>query len=193
MIVYDTTLCTPPCRARQPQRRLEARVQVRTAELESANRDLQNEILRRESAEDALRQSRNELALLSQQLIKHRRANAGALLRSSTTRSTVLSAIKYSLERATVLHRQERHADTHPLLIRTVERVQETISEIRAIAANLRPSVLDDLGVASALAWLCREFGETYPTSACTPASRRPTRTFRSGSRPRYSAALRSC
>jgi signal transduction histidine kinase len=74
-----------------------------------------------------------------------------------------LSAIKYSLERATELHRQARHADTQPLLIRTVARVQETINEIRSIAMNLRPSVLDDLGVASALAWLCREFGETYP------------------------------
>jgi two-component system NarL family sensor kinase len=28
---------------------------------------------------------------------------------------------------------------------------------------DLRPSVLDDLGVASALGWLCREFAETYP------------------------------
>ena len=165
MIVYDVT---PLHAARAAlvslNESLEARVQARTAELESANRDLQNEILRRESAEDALRQSRNELALLSQQLIKAQESERRRIaqeLHDSVGQS--LSAIKYSLERATVLHRQERHADTHPLLIRTVERVQETISEIRAIAANLRPSVLDDLGVASALAWLCREFGETYP------------------------------
>jgi signal transduction histidine kinase len=165
MIVYDVT---PLHAARAAlvslNESLEARVRVRTRELESANRDLQNEVMRRESAEDALRLSRNELELLSQQLIKAQESERHRIaqeLHDSIGQS--LSAIKYSLERATELHRQGRHTDTHPLLIRTVERVQETISEIRAIAMNLRPSILDDLGVASALAWLCREFGETYP------------------------------
>jgi signal transduction histidine kinase len=142
---------------------LEARVQARTSELEHANRDLQNEIVRRELAEDALRQSRNDLALLSQQLIKaqeNERRRISQELHDSVGQS--LSAIKYSLERATELHRKGRTADAQPLLARTVQRVQETISEIRSIAMNLRPSVLDDLGVASALAWLCREFSETY-------------------------------
>jgi signal transduction histidine kinase len=40
--------------------------------------------------------------------------------------------------------------------------VRETIKDIRSIAMDLRPSILDDLGVASALGWLCREFAETY-------------------------------
>jgi signal transduction histidine kinase len=142
---------------------LEARVLARTAELESANRDLQNEIARRESAEDALRTSSNELELLSQQLIKAQESERRRIsqeLHDSVGQS--LSAIKYSLERAAELHRQARHIDTQPLLMRTIERVQETITDIRSIAMDLRPSVLDDLGVASALAWLCREFAETY-------------------------------
>src|SRR5215469_2680737 len=48
---------------------LETRVRVRTDELADANRDLQNEIMRREAAEQALRRSRNELAGLSRQQI----------------------------------------------------------------------------------------------------------------------------
>jgi len=142
---------------------LEARVLARTEELENANRDLQNEIIRRESAEDALRNSSSELELLSQQLIKAQESERRRIaqeLHDSVGQS--LSAIKYSLERAAELHRQARHADTQPLLMRTIERVQETIADIRSIAMDLRPSVLDDLGVASALAWLCREFAETY-------------------------------
>jgi len=142
---------------------LEARVLARTRELESANRDLQNEIARRESAEEALRLSRNELELLSQQLIQaqeRERRRIAQELHDSVGQS--LSAIKYSLERAAELHRQGRHTDTQPLLVRTVERVRDTIKDIRGIAMDLRPSVLDDLGVASALEWLCREFGETY-------------------------------
>jgi signal transduction histidine kinase len=142
---------------------LEARVHQRTQELEHANRDLQNEIARRESAEDALRQSRNELELLSQQLIQaqeHERRRIAQELHDSVGQS--LSAIKYSLERAAELLRQERQGDARPLLNRTVERVRQTLTDIRGIAMDLRPPMLDDLGVASALEWLCREFGETY-------------------------------
>jgi signal transduction histidine kinase len=164
MVVMDMT---PLHLARSAQQRLnenlEARVSERTRELECANRGLQNEIARREAAEDALRLSRNELALLSQQLIqaqeKERRRIAQEL-HDSVGQS--LSAIKYSLERAAELQRQSRHDDAGPLLSRTIGRVRETITDIRSIAMDLRPSVLDDLGVASALGWLCREFGETY-------------------------------
>src|SRR5256885_6232605 len=46
-----------------------SRVGLRTDALADANRDLQNEIVRREAAEQALRRSRNELATLSRQLI----------------------------------------------------------------------------------------------------------------------------
>jgi signal transduction histidine kinase len=100
---------------------------------------------------------------LSQQLIqaqeKERRRIAQEL-HDSVGQS--LSAIKYSLERAAELQRQGKHEDARPLLLRTIGRVRETIKDIRSIAMDLRPSVLDDLGVASALGWLCREFAETY-------------------------------
>ena len=142
---------------------LEGRVQTRTHELEDANRVLQNEIARRESAEEALRQSRNDLELLSQQLIQAQERERRRIARElHDSVGPSLSAIKYSLERGAELHRQSRHADTQPLLDRTIERVREAIADIRSIAMDLRPPVLDDLGVASALEWLSREFGETY-------------------------------
>src|SRR5882757_900744 len=133
---------------------LELRVSERTRELESANRGLQNEIARREAAEEALRLSRNDFALLSQQLIqaqeKERRRISQELHDSV---GQALSAIKYSLERAAELQRQGKNDAAGHLLVRTIGRVRETIADIRAIAMDLRPSILDDLGVASALGW----------------------------------------
>jgi signal transduction histidine kinase len=142
---------------------LEVHVQVRTRELESANSELQNEIARREAAEEALRQSRNELELLSQQLIQTQELERRRIARElHDSVGPSLSAIKYSLERGAELHRQSRHADTQPLLARTIQLLRTAIADIRSIAMDLRPPVLDDLGVASALEWLSREFGETY-------------------------------
>jgi signal transduction histidine kinase len=143
---------------------LESRVRARTRDLADANRDLQNEVIRREAAEKALRQSGSELALLSEQLM-----NAQELERKRIARELhdsvgqALSAIKYGLERADVLAQQGRLGDAQPVLGRAVTAVQATIEEIRSIAMNLRPSLLDDLGAASAVAWFCREFFESYP------------------------------
>lgn len=142
---------------------LEWRVQSRTRELEDANRELQSEIRRRESAEEALRQSRNDLELLSQQLIRAQECERRRIARElHDSVGPSLSAIKYSLERGTELHRQSRHADTRPLLERTIQLVRAAIADVHSIAMDLRPPVLDDLGVATALEWLSREFGETY-------------------------------
>lgn len=40
----------------------------------------------------------------------------------------------------------------------TLEMIDETINTVRKIAAELRPGILDDLGLAEAIEWQCREF-----------------------------------
>ncbi len=40
--------------------------------------------------------------------------------------------------------------------------IQEAIEEIRRICMDLRPSILDDLGILATLSWFCREFQKTY-------------------------------
>jgi signal transduction histidine kinase len=41
-------------------------------------------------------------------------------------------------------------------------RVTEINNEVRRIMADLRPSILDDLGIIPALSWFCREYQKTY-------------------------------
>src|SRR5215469_2381420 len=144
---------------------LETRVRVRTDELADANRDLQNEIMRRETAEQALRRSRNELASLSRQQIaaqENERKRIARELHDSVGQQ--LSAIKYGLERIELAQQARMPEAQLQVLRRAVAGLQDVLEELRGIAMNLRPAVLDDLGAASAVSWFCREFAQSYPT-----------------------------
>jgi signal transduction histidine kinase len=146
---------------------LESRVRARTQDLADANRDLRNEIIRRERAEVAVRKSRNELMALSEQLIgaqEGERKRIAVELHDSVGQS--LNAVKYSLERGVEMLRNPKLGDPASVFQLAVQRIQETAESIRYIASHLRPRILDELGAASAVHWFCRNFAETYPTLA---------------------------
>lgn len=146
------------------QARLESRVRARTEQLAEANRCLQNEVSRRAAAEEALIRSRNELALLSEQLMSAQESERRRI--SSDLHDCVgqsLGAIKYGLERSMELVRRGQFDDAQPVIERAVESVQQTMEEVRSIAIDLRPPLLDHLGAASAAEWLCRQFVKDYP------------------------------
>jgi signal transduction histidine kinase len=143
---------------------LEVRVRRRTRELADSNRELRSEVARREQAERELLASRNNLALLSEQLIQaqeQERRRIALELHDSVGQS--LSAIKYTLERAIIMLQRPELGNPEGALGSAVQRIHETADGIRAISLNLRPPVLDNLGAASATLWFCREFAATYP------------------------------
>ena len=135
---------------------LELRVEERTRELAEANRELQDEIARRAATEEQLRDKSSELAALSAGLMnaqEQERKRISRELHDSVGQS--LNALKYGLERAAELERQGQHAGTRDALQKSIATAQETMNEVRGIALDLRPSVLDNLGAASAVAWFC--------------------------------------
>jgi PAS domain S-box-containing protein len=67
-----------------------------------------------------------------------------------------LSAIKIGLEDA--LQRMEDGVATPECIEGLIAATGRTIEEARRIYANLRPAMLDDLGLLPTLRWLCREF-----------------------------------
>lgn len=144
---------------------LESRVKTRTRELADANRDLRNEVARREAAEHAQRTSLRELARLSEELIttqEHERRRIAVELHDSVGQS--LTAVKYSLERAMAMLERPGSDDAHAVFGLALGGVQHAAESIRAIAMNLRPTVLDDMGATSAVAWFCRQFAKVYPS-----------------------------
>lgn len=73
-----------------------------------------------------------------------------------------LSAIKYALEDK--LYRMDgKDPDVNGISLKEIiSWVQNTIHENQRIYTDLRPSVLDDLGIIATMRWFCRRFQEIY-------------------------------
>jgi signal transduction histidine kinase/CheY-like chemotaxis protein len=111
--------------------------------------------------EERLKESEVKLRHLSSELMaaqeKERKRIAGELHDSIVAS---LSAIKISIEKIF-----DQMGPDDWALARSknlIELVKQTIEETRRIMADLRPSILDDLGVIPAINWFCREFQKIY-------------------------------
>jgi signal transduction histidine kinase len=159
-----TALTAAQQQLRHLNARLEARVRARTDELLQANVELKQEIARREVAERALLESRNELSLLSVELMHAQeieRKHISQELHDSVGQA--LSAVKYTLERSIQLLEHPQLGNLAEALDLAISHVHRTINDVRAISSSLRPPLLDDLGPASAVREFCREWNTVYP------------------------------
>ena len=102
-----------------------------------------------------------ELKKLTSELMaaqeKERKRIAGELHDSL---GALLSAIKFKVEDLL----QKGHGQVLEESVKTaVKMIGECIADVRRIQTDLRPPMLDDLGVSAALKWYCRQFDTTYP------------------------------
>jgi PAS domain S-box-containing protein len=113
-------------------------------------------VTRRIKAEEALRQSRKHF-MTAQENEKKRVAQE---LHDSIGQS--LTAIKFGLENS-LDEKAGRTAEARVESSRAViPVVQQAIEEVRRIHTDLRPSILDDLGILTTINWFCREFRMIY-------------------------------
>lgn len=142
---------------------LEDLVRERTNELQQTNEQLWSEIMERRRVEDELRQSENDMHLLSAQLLtaqEMERKRIAAELHDGISQS--LTAIKFSIESIVGRSSFQNSGEQDSLIKTTLTRIQTAVEEVRRICTNLRPSMLDDLGVIPTIAWFCREFRAIY-------------------------------
>lgn len=118
------------------------------------------DITRRKQAEDALRRSREELRELSARVLEAREEEKTRIARELHDElGQLLTALKMDL--AWLRERLPPGAGG-PDLAGKAEQMQgvleQTVSSTRRIAADLRPLMLDDLGLADAATWLVSDF-----------------------------------
>jgi PAS domain S-box-containing protein len=140
---------------------LEQQVQERTEELEVANEALRNEIDECQAVEIELKKSQSDLRHLSVEILnaqeKERKMVAQEIHDSI---GSSLAAIKFKVE--TTLTEVSGSPKTTTAMTSLIPIVQGAIDETRRIQMNLRPSILDDLGILATIRWFCRQFESTY-------------------------------
>jgi PAS domain S-box-containing protein len=120
------------------------------------------DITERKYMEDALRASENRLRSLSSQLLtvqENERKRISREIHDSIGQT--LSAIKFSLENK-LSQMGKGSAPSGVSLESIISLTQNGIEESRRIQMDLRPSILDDLGIISTLSWFSRMFQQTY-------------------------------
>jgi PAS domain S-box-containing protein len=144
--------------------KLEETLRERNLELSRANEALRAEIRRSQKIQEELRSSKEELKRLSASLLSTGERERKELAREiHDSLGQILAAAKFSIERALWDLSQNTGGKTASGILRdAVAMVQGAIEEVRRIQMDLRPAVLDDLGLVATLNWFCREFQKVY-------------------------------
>ena len=118
-----------------------------------------SDLTERKLAENKLRESERQLrALAAKLLLAHEEERKKIAVELHDSIGSSLSAIKVGIENARI--RDESRSE---LLDAPLAMTQLAIDEVRNIMAELRPLVLDDFGVITALNWFFRQYRTTYP------------------------------
>ena len=121
------------------------------------------DISHRKEMEQRILQSEKEHRILSGQLLsveENERKRIASEIHDSIGQA--LSAIKFALENTIVKLRPHAAKIDISALNSIVPLAQKTIEEVRRIVMDLRPSILDDLGILATINWFCREFESIY-------------------------------
>ena len=131
-------------------------------QLAMTNEQWVTEIGERKRTEEALHKTEKQLRRISAQRLaaqEQERKRIAAEIHDSI--GSALSAIRFKVD--STIQQMEQDTAASESLKGLLPTVQQAIDESRRMQANLRPSILDDLGILPTIEWQCREYQRMYP------------------------------
>jgi signal transduction histidine kinase len=117
--------------------------------------------VQRNKIEETLRESEEKYRRLSARLLTAQEDERNRIARDLHDGTCQrLGLMKMILDKA--IRRERQGFSTLKTLEGLSPLLLETIEDIRRTISDLRPSILDDLGIVPTINWLCREFEETH-------------------------------
>jgi PAS domain S-box-containing protein len=121
------------------------------------------DVTERRLAEEALRQSEMELRQFSERLMavhENERKKIGETLHDSIFQNLIV--LKIGLERQ-ICSVATQKSTSRSKLRDLIAMIQESIEQLREIIMNLRPTLIDDLGLLATIRWLCQQYHSIHP------------------------------
>ncbi len=144
----------------QPYQSMFKELEEGRAELEKYSHELEMRVAERTMA---IEERNRELKSLSRQLMAaedNERRRIARDLHDSIGQS--LSAIKFHVENALSDIGERLHPGDRELVSNLVPMIKSVITDVRRIIRNLRPTILDNLGILAAIEWQCQQFNSVY-------------------------------
>lgn len=140
------------------RRLLEEMVDIRTAELSKINEQLRQEVTERKRAEENIKRSREKLRNLSAHLESIREDERMRIAREIHDElGQLLTALQTDLSYLII-----KLPDANELLTKRTQKmsnlIEKSIQTVQRISSDLRPPVLDELGIVPAIEWHAEEF-----------------------------------
>lgn len=120
-------------------------------------------ITKQKEAEQATLAARERLQSLSRSLLQRMEAERHLLAYELHDEiGQVLTAVRINVDSVRRLADESERASR---IDESIEIIDKALAQVRALSLNLRPSMLDDLGLVVALRWLADSVSRTYPVN----------------------------
>ena len=127
------------------------------------NMALSTEISKRQEYEFSLKRKDDQIRLISSKLHQRNEIERKKIANDlHDVLGSSLTSIKYTL--SSIINCKAKISKGVLLKLEYLNQlIQNSMQEVREISLNLRPSLIDDLGILSTISWLSTKFEKTYP------------------------------